>query len=101
MSEQENRGGAAFEEEFSALEQAAPQGGGDMGDTMASPRLQSTRNSRSPHGSPLKSMAAGMKKAGHPRAKRPRTPRATQPRHRRTKRRAARARWAGFASCWP
>ena len=35
MSEQENRGGAAFEEEFSALEQAAPQGGGDMGDTMA------------------------------------------------------------------
>lgn len=35
MSEQENRGDAAFEEEFSALEQAAPQGGGDMGDTMA------------------------------------------------------------------
>ena len=30
MSEQENRGGAAFEEEFSALEQAAPQGGGEM-----------------------------------------------------------------------
>ena len=31
MSEQENRGGAAFEEEFSALEQAAPQGGGGHG----------------------------------------------------------------------
>lgn len=52
MSEQENRGDAAFEEEFSALERLRRRRRGHGRHHGLHPRLQSTRNSRSLLGAP-------------------------------------------------
>ena len=61
MSKQENRkDGTALEESFDALEQAMPQSGGDMGDTMAFTPLGKQAEKQQP------AQAAGRKEAGGP-----------------------------------
>ena len=61
MSKQENRkDGTAREESFGALEQAMPQSGGDMGDTMAFTPLGKQAEKQQP------AQAAGRKETGGP-----------------------------------